>query len=38
MMWVGLVSACVMVACSMRRLAIARAGGDVPGLLERLRG
>jgi len=38
MLWVGLVAACVMVACSLRRLAIARAGGDPPGLLERLRG
>lgn len=38
MMWTMLVSSCVMVACSLRRLAIARAGGEVPGLLERLRG
>jgi hypothetical protein len=38
MMWAGLVSTCVMLACSLRRLAIARAGGDAPGLLERLRG
>jgi len=38
MMWAGLVSAAVMVACSVRRLAIARAGGEAPGLIERLRG
>jgi hypothetical protein len=38
MLWAGLVATCVMVACSVRRLAIARAGGDPPGLLERLRG
>ncbi|MFL5382127.1 MAG: hypothetical protein ACJ8GN_06400 [Longimicrobiaceae bacterium] len=38
MMWVGLVSASVMLACSVRRLAIARAGEEAPGLLERLRG
>ncbi|SOD03921.1 hypothetical protein SAMN05216486_1203 [bacterium JGI 053] len=37
-MWSAMVVACVMLACSMRRLAIARAGGDPPGLLERLRG
>jgi len=37
-MWAGLVSAAAMVACSARRLAIARAGGDAPGLIERLRG
>jgi len=38
MLWAGLVATCVMLACSVRRLAIARAGGDPPGLLERLRG
>lgn len=37
-MWVGLVSSVVMLACSARRLAIARAGRDAPGLIERLRG
>jgi hypothetical protein len=37
MHWVGAVSALVMLACALRRLAIARAGGDAPGLLERLR-
>jgi hypothetical protein len=37
-LWAGVVAACVMLACSMRRLAISRAGGDPPGLLERLRG
>jgi hypothetical protein len=37
-MWVGLFSACVMLACTLRRLAIAREGGSPPGLLERLRG
>jgi hypothetical protein len=37
-MWIGLVSSFVMLACTLRRLAIARAGGDPPGLLERLRG
>jgi hypothetical protein len=37
MHWVGAVSALVMLACAVRRLAIARAGGDAPGLLERLR-
>lgn len=35
-MWVGLVAVSAMVACALRRLAIARA--DVPGLMERLRG
>ncbi|HVG46102.1 MAG TPA: hypothetical protein VM890_15270 [Longimicrobium sp.] len=38
MLWAGLVSAFAMLACAARRLAIARAGGEVPGLLERLRG
>jgi hypothetical protein len=38
MLWVGLVSTSIMLACSARRVAIARAGGDPPGLLERLRG
>jgi len=37
-MWAAMAVACLMLACSMRRLAIARAGGDPPGLLERLRG
>lgn len=37
-MWVGLVAACVMLACSLRRLALARTGSDVPGLMERIRG
>jgi hypothetical protein len=37
-MWVAMVVACVMLACAVRRLAISRAGGDPPGLLERLRG
>lgn len=38
MLWVGLVCVCVMLACSARRLALARAGAETPGLLERLRG
>ena len=38
MVWVGLVSAFAMLACTTRRLAIARAGGDPPGLLGRIRG
>lgn len=38
MLWVGMLSASAMLACTARRLAIARAGGEVPGLLERLRG
>jgi len=38
MSWVGLVSALVMLACTARRLALARAGLEAPGLLERLRG
>jgi hypothetical protein len=38
MLWAGLVSAFAMLACAVRRLAIARTGGDPPGLLERLRG
>jgi hypothetical protein len=38
MLWVGLVSTSVMLACSARRLALARAGLEAPGLLERLRG
>lgn len=37
MHWVGAVSALVMLACALHRLAITRAGGDAPGLLERLR-
>lgn len=37
-MWVGLVAVLAMVACALRRLVIARDGGDVPGLMERLRG
>ncbi|HEV7588117.1 MAG TPA: hypothetical protein VGO40_08280 [Longimicrobium sp.] len=37
-MLAGLVAACVMLACAIRRLSIARAGGDAPGLLERIRG
>jgi hypothetical protein len=37
-MWIGLFSSCVMLACTLRRLAIAREGGDPPGLMERLRG
>ena len=37
-LWVGLVSSFIMLACTVRRLAIARAGGDAPGLMERLRG
>jgi hypothetical protein len=38
MLWVGMLSASAMLACTARRLAIARTGGEVPGLLERLRG
>jgi len=38
MLWAGLVAAVGMLACAARRLAIARAGGDPPGLLERIRG
>lgn len=38
MLWVALVSVSVMLACSARRLALARAGEEAPGLLERLRG
>jgi hypothetical protein len=38
MYWVGVLSAFAMLACTARRLAIARAGGEAPGLLERLRG
>lgn len=38
MLWVALVSASMMLACSARRLVLARAGVDAPSLLERLRG
>ena len=38
MHWAGMLSALAMLACTMRRLSIARAGGEAPGLLERLRG
>jgi hypothetical protein len=38
MSWVGLVAAFIMLACTTRRLALARAGLEAPGLLERLRG
>ena len=38
MSWVGLVSAFIMLVCTARRLALARAGEEAPGLLERLRG
>jgi hypothetical protein len=37
-MWAGLIAGSVMIACSMRRLTIARRGGEAPGLLERIRG
>jgi hypothetical protein len=37
-LWVGVLSGFAMLACTARRLAIARAGGEAPGLLERLRG
>jgi len=37
-LWAGLVSSFIMLACTARRLAIARAGGYAPGLMERLRG
>jgi hypothetical protein len=37
-MLTALVTLVMMLACTLRRLAIGRAGGDPPGLLERLSG
>jgi hypothetical protein len=38
MMWGSALAPAAMLACSARRLALARAGIEAPGLIERLRG